>query len=184
MLTFYSTRLARQKFYLEKKLSSESSKIQKWHSLDSLEFSLLCFERVPSTRRVFLKERCNFYAIWNIDYDNFGVPIVQDDIIELANTLAQRLFPDDVSIPEDVLEPQKEIFDTAFFESSKVPVVEQDEHKLDLVKNDFTVGDNKFIDMCGGWRLNYFVLLILSKSHTPLLLFSYEIKSAQFSYRK
>ena len=31
----------------------ESSKIQKWHSLDSLEFSLLCFERVPSTRRVF-----------------------------------------------------------------------------------------------------------------------------------
>ena len=40
----------------------ESSKIQKWHSLDSLEFSLLCFERVPSTRRVFLKEHCNFYA--------------------------------------------------------------------------------------------------------------------------
>ena len=55
-----------------------------------------------------MKEHCNFYA----------------------NTLAQRLFPDDVSIPEDVLEPQKEIFDTAFFESSKVPVVEQDEHKL------------------------------------------------------
>ena len=40
----------------------ESSKIQKWHSLDSLEFSLLCFERVPSTRRVFLKKHCNFYA--------------------------------------------------------------------------------------------------------------------------
>ena len=40
----------------------ESSKIQKWHSLDSLEFSLLCFERVPSTCRVFLKEHCNFYA--------------------------------------------------------------------------------------------------------------------------
>ena len=59
VLTFYSTRLARQKFYLEKNLSSESSKIQKWHSLDSLEFSLLCFERVPSTRRVFLKEHCN-----------------------------------------------------------------------------------------------------------------------------
>ena len=91
---------------------------------------MFCFERVSSTRRVFLKERCNFYAIWNIDYDNFGVPIVQDDIIELANTLAQRLFPDDVSIPEDVLEPQKEVFDTAFFESSEVPVVEQDEHKL------------------------------------------------------
>ena len=62
VLTFYSTRLARQKFYLEKILSSESSKIQKWHSLDSLEFSLLCFERVPSTRRVFLKEYCNLYA--------------------------------------------------------------------------------------------------------------------------
>ena len=28
------------------------SKIHKWHSLNSLEFSLLCFERVPSTRRV------------------------------------------------------------------------------------------------------------------------------------
>ena len=34
----------------------ESSKIQKWHSLDSLEFSLLCFERVPSTHRVFLND--------------------------------------------------------------------------------------------------------------------------------
>ena len=66
--------------------------------------------------------------IWNIDYDNFGVPIVQDDIIELAKTLAQRLFPDDVSIPEDVLE--EEVLDTAFFESSEVPVVEQDQHKL------------------------------------------------------
>ena len=31
----------------------ESSKIQKWHSLDSLEFSLICFEWVPSTHRVF-----------------------------------------------------------------------------------------------------------------------------------
>ena len=40
----------------------ESSNFQKWHSLDSLEFSLFCFERVSSTRRVFLKGRCNFYA--------------------------------------------------------------------------------------------------------------------------
>ena len=33
VLTFYSTRLARQKFYLEKKNTErvESSKIQKWH---------------------------------------------------------------------------------------------------------------------------------------------------------
>ena len=69
---------------------------------------MLYFEQVQSIHPLFLKEHCNFYA----------------------NTLAQRLFPDDVSIPEDVLEPQKEIFDTAFFESSKVPVVEQDEHKL------------------------------------------------------
>ena len=36
--TFYSTRLPRQKFYLEKILLSESSKIQKWQSLDWLEF--------------------------------------------------------------------------------------------------------------------------------------------------
>ena len=59
MWTFYSTR---QKFYLEKNLSSESSKIQKWPTLDSLEFLWLCFERVPSTRRVFWKENCNFYV--------------------------------------------------------------------------------------------------------------------------
>ena len=39
----------------------ESSNFQKWHSLDSLEFSLFCFERVSSTRRVFLKGRL-FYA--------------------------------------------------------------------------------------------------------------------------
>ena len=64
VLTFYLTRLARQKLYLEKKNIErvKLSKIQKWHSLDSLEFSLLCFERVPSTHRVFLKEHCNFYA--------------------------------------------------------------------------------------------------------------------------
>ena len=62
MLTFYSTRspdILSWKKFIER---VESSKIQKWHSLDSLEFSLLCFERVPSTRRVFLKEHCNFYA--------------------------------------------------------------------------------------------------------------------------
>ena len=44
----------------------------------------------------------------------------------MAKTLAQRLFPEDVLIPE---EPQ-DVLDTAFFESSEVPVVEQDEHKL------------------------------------------------------
>ena len=40
----------------------ESSKTKKWHSLDSLEFSSLWFKRVPSTRRVFLKEYCNSCA--------------------------------------------------------------------------------------------------------------------------
>ena len=60
VLTFYSTRLARQKFYLEKKLSSEFSQVKLKNG--SLEFSLLCFKWVPSTRRVFLKEHCNFYA--------------------------------------------------------------------------------------------------------------------------
>ena len=45
-----STEILSWKKFIER---VESSKIHKWHSLDSLEFSLLCFERVPSTRRVF-----------------------------------------------------------------------------------------------------------------------------------
>ena len=36
----------------------ESNKIQKWQSLDSLEFLRLCFEQVLSTHRVFMKEHC------------------------------------------------------------------------------------------------------------------------------
>ena len=62
MLTFYSTRSTEILSWRKIIERVESSKIQKWHSLDSLEFSLLCFERVPSTHRVFLKEHCNFYA--------------------------------------------------------------------------------------------------------------------------
>ena len=40
----------------------ELSKIHKWLSLDSLEFLWLCFERVPSTRLLFLKKPCNSYV--------------------------------------------------------------------------------------------------------------------------
>ena len=49
-----STEILSWKIFFER---VESSKIKKWHSLDSLEFSLLCFEWVPSTRRVFLKTK-------------------------------------------------------------------------------------------------------------------------------
>ena len=43
MLTFYSTRLARQKFYLEKKLSSESSRVKFKNGIHSTRSSFHCF---------------------------------------------------------------------------------------------------------------------------------------------
>ena len=43
VLTFYSTRLARQKFYLEKKLSSESSRVKLKNGIHSTRLSFHCF---------------------------------------------------------------------------------------------------------------------------------------------
>ena len=53
MLTFYSTRLARQKFYLEKKLSSESSRVKFKNGIHSTRSSFHCF--VSSEFRVLVE---------------------------------------------------------------------------------------------------------------------------------
>ena len=53
MLTFYSTRLARQKFYLEKKFSSESSRVKFKNGIHSTRSSFHCF--VSSEFRVLVE---------------------------------------------------------------------------------------------------------------------------------
>ena len=53
MLPFYSTRLARQKFYLEKKFSSESSRVKFKNGIHSTRSSFHCF--VSSEFRVLVE---------------------------------------------------------------------------------------------------------------------------------
>ena len=53
VLTFYSTRLARQKFYLEKNLSSESSRVKFKNGIHSTRSSFHCF--VSSEFRVLVE---------------------------------------------------------------------------------------------------------------------------------
>ena len=53
MLTFYSTRLARQKFYLEKKFLSESSRVKFKNGIHSTRSSFHCF--VSSEFRVLIE---------------------------------------------------------------------------------------------------------------------------------
>ena len=110
-------------------------------------------KRVLERRDATLTHLCMFLkdpTYWSKDHDRFGIPVVENDIIEFASSLLKRLFPEDfrTQYPKDE-DGDETVFESSQPEKPTVHVFKSSEEEIDALLDEQSRSPVKSVDTEG-----------------------------------